>query len=232
MVSSIDPDFPQEINATTSSVRDNFQAAADDHETNETAIALNTSKVTADTTNVLSALDGQPIEAATLDTGQGANKLHPMDQDVREAAPVTFAVVTAAQLKATATGGTYANPQLQFSGVNFGVFVDGSGNEIFKNASNGVYVFTNSTNTGNTVTIADVAVTITAADFNAVAGTFSSALTVGGQINLAQFTVATLPSASATNGLANASDAAGGPVPVHSNGSDWLRVSNDVIVTT
>ena len=46
-----------------------------------------------DSTNVLASLSGQALAVATVDTGQGANELYAMDQDVQTTDDVTFASV-------------------------------------------------------------------------------------------------------------------------------------------
>lgn len=53
----------------------------------------------------------------------------------------------------------------------------------------------------------------------------------GGIITLASYTVATLPDATIVGRLIYVTDESGGATPAHSNGTNWLRTSDNAIVS-
>jgi hypothetical protein len=71
-----------------------------------------------DSTNVLASLSGQALAVATVDTGQGANELYAMDQDVQTTDDVTFASVnTGNGAVELYPSGTYTPTLTETSGI-------------------------------------------------------------------------------------------------------------------
>jgi hypothetical protein len=54
---------------------------------------------------------------------------------------------------------------------------------------------------------------------------------LGNQVQLASYTVATLPSAATAGGIIYVSDETGGAVPAFSDGTNWRRVTDRTVVS-
>lgn len=67
--------------------------------------------------------------------------------------------------------------------------------------------------------------TVTATTVNG--GTISASV----RVNLPNYTVATLPAVGVAGGLIYVTDETGGPTPAHSDGANWLRTSDNTIVS-
>lgn len=53
---------------------------------------------------------------------------------------------------------------------------------------------------------------------------------LGAQVQLKSYTTSTLPPASVAGGMIYVTDAVGGSVPAFSDGSDWRRVTDRVVI--